>query len=247
MRAFRWLVSRHRSLLLPTHLTRTSTDYSSPLAMRHATETPVVPMGSANATPAPPHRPPSRTWRLSVWRTYSATVETGEPTFGGLMTKTVWGAFSVPQASRVVIHTVGSDNIYTHTDLDTVSRPTEARRSLDDPRRLQRRPARLSGKPDPVRRCRQHALQHPDGDEEPTPGASFTPTFLSFRRAAEFRLGLQSIKADSLRDRTTSACSVMAVLRPARQHHSFFTTALVTRRSKSIRGTVPAPFSPQRR
>jgi hypothetical protein len=51
-----------------------------------------------------------------------ATVEVGEPTFGGLMTRTVWGSLSLQRASRVVIHTVGSDNFDTDApaDLDTV-------------------------------------------------------------------------------------------------------------------------------
>ena len=53
---------------------------------------------------------------------YGATLEAGEPNPGGLMTRTLWGGFSLPQASRVVIHTVGSDifNTSAAADMDTV-------------------------------------------------------------------------------------------------------------------------------
>ena len=54
---------------------------------------------------------------------YGATLEAGEQTFGGLMTRTVWGAFPpAPQASRVVIHTVGSNEFEPDApaDLDTL-------------------------------------------------------------------------------------------------------------------------------
>ena len=36
-------------------------------------------------------------------------LQPGEPTESGLMTRTVWGTFKAPEASRIVIHTFGSE------------------------------------------------------------------------------------------------------------------------------------------
>lgn len=50
--------------------------------------------------------------RAGVYRLddYNDTAnEPGEPTFGGLMKKTVWAKLTLPQSQRVVVHTFGSD------------------------------------------------------------------------------------------------------------------------------------------
>jgi hypothetical protein len=51
-----------------------------------------------------------------------ATLEQGEPTEGGILTRSIWSQFSPTQNMRVVIHTFGSE-------IDTVLAVTRARPS----------------------------------------------------------------------------------------------------------------------
>jgi hypothetical protein len=51
-------------------------------------------------------RPIATTYRIF---NNTATMEPGEPTEGGRMTRTVWGMFKAPAAERIVVHTYGSE------------------------------------------------------------------------------------------------------------------------------------------
>ena len=54
-----------------------------------------------------PNKSESR-W-LSEFSSLNATTEPGEPTFGGLMKRTVWAGFTAPESGRVFISTLGSN------------------------------------------------------------------------------------------------------------------------------------------